>query len=151
MENLQEIYDLAKQRLRESRILFDAGEVDGAFYLAGYSVELMLKWKICKNFEIPNLFSTESPPMIEGVKVLKDSTYTHNLYILLLFSGLRAKFDTDKGTNMTLFKANSLLFSCWNPNVRYKPCGHKETSDVENLLSLLESNTTGLIKWIEVS
>jgi len=151
MENLQEIYDLAKQRLRESRLLFNAGEVDGAFYLAGYSVELMLKWKICKNFEIHNLFSTESPPMIEGVKVLKDSTYTHNLYILLLFSGLRAKFDTDKSTNITLFKANSLLFSCWNPNVRYKPCGHKETYDVENLLTLLENNITGLIRWIEVS
>ena len=151
MENLTEIYDLAKQRLRESRLLFNGGEVDGAFYLAGYSVELMLKWKICKTFEIPNLFSTESPPLIEGVKVLKESIHTHNLYILLLFSGLRAKFDTDKGTNMTLFKANSLLFSCWNPNVRYKPCGHKETSDVENLLSLLEDNKTGLIKWIENS
>ena len=141
MENLQEIYDLAKQRLRESRILFNGGEIDGAFYLAGYSVELMLKWKVCKNFEIPNLFSISSPPQIEGVKVLKDSTYTHNLYILLLFSGLRAKFDNDKSSNTTLFKANSLLFSCWDPNVRYKPCGHKETNDVENLLSLLEDNT----------
>ena len=40
MENLTEIYDLAKQRLRESRLLFNGGEVDGAFYLAGYSVEL---------------------------------------------------------------------------------------------------------------
>ncbi len=151
MENLQEIYDLAKQRLREARILFESGEIDGAFYLSGYSVELMLKWKICKNFEIPNLFSVDTPPLIEGVKVLKDSTHTHNLYILLLFSGLRARFDSDKGSNITLFKANSLLFSCWDPNVRYKPCGHKATSDVENLLTLLEDNINGLIRWIEVN
>jgi len=151
MENLLQIYDLAKQRLRESRILLDSDEVDGAFYLAGYSVELMLKWKICRNFEIYNLFSSEAPPQIEGVKVLKDSIHTHNLYILLLFSGLRAKFDRDKSSNPSLLTANSLLFSCWDPNVRYKPCGHKETKDVENLLSLLEDSEEGLIQWIEIS
>ena len=100
MENLQEIYDLANQRMREARILFDANEIDGAFYLAGYSVELMLKWKICKNFEIPNLFSSDpNALLIEGVNVLKKSIHTHNLYILLLFSGLRVKFDNDKSSN----------------------------------------------------
>jgi len=56
----------------------------------------MLKWKIYQNFEIPKLFSLNSPPQIEGVKVLKDSTYTHTLYILMLFSDVRAKFDKKK-------------------------------------------------------
>jgi len=151
MDTPQEIYDLAHQRLNEARLLFDGGQVDGAFYLAGYAIELMLKWKICEQFEIPNLFSVSNPPLIEGVRALKDSTYTHNLYVLLLFSGLRKKFDRQRGSNMNLQKANSLLFSCWDPNVRYKPCGYKARQDVSALLDLLEDTNNGLIQWIEIN
>lgn len=151
MNTPDEILELVGQRIREAQILIDNDEADGAFYLAGYSVELMLKWKVCENFEIPNLYSEESPPQIEGVKKLKDATYTHDLYSLLLFSGLRKKFDKEKAKNEKIQKANSLLFSCWNEKVRYRPCGHKRTKDVEDLLSLLTDKKNGLIKWIENS
>jgi HEPN domain-containing protein len=35
-------------RLREARILLDAGKQEGAYYLAGYSVECALKACICR-------------------------------------------------------------------------------------------------------
>jgi|SRR6056297_1494029 len=149
METPEQILNLVDQRIREAKILLENGEADGAFYLAGYSVELILKWKVCQNFEISNLYANKNLPTIDGVKKLKNATYTHNLYSLLLFSGLRKKFDKEKVNKPKLQKANSLLFSCWNENVRYKPCNHKETKDVEDLLTLLTDTKTGLIRWIK--
>ncbi len=58
MINPQEIEKLAWQRLEEAKILYENKMFDGAFYLAGYSVELMLKSKICNRMGIPNLFYT---------------------------------------------------------------------------------------------
>ena len=57
MTNLFEIKQLAWQRLEEAKILSSNNMCDGAFYLAGYSVELMLKAKICERLGIPNLFA----------------------------------------------------------------------------------------------
>ena len=43
-----DIRDLSHQRLIEARILFRNDKPDGAFYLAGYAVELMRKYRICE-------------------------------------------------------------------------------------------------------
>lgn len=112
---------------------------DGAFYLAGYSVELMLKAKICERLGIPNLFdeSDKTANAIEGIGEIRKAVKTHNLFTLLIFSGLKVKFDNDKAANKTLAKTNSLLFSAWDESARYKPCGHFKPADVNNLINLL--------------
>ena len=46
MENIHEILKLATERLEEAQILYENNKPDGAFYLAGYSVELTLKAKV---------------------------------------------------------------------------------------------------------
>jgi hypothetical protein len=150
MINPQEIKNLANQRLKEAEILFESGMCDGAFYLAGYSVELMLKAKICERLGIPNLFdeSNTTVNQIKGISDIRKPLKTHNLFILLIFSGLKNKFDNDKATNKELAKANSLLFNAWDENARYKPCGHMLNKDVEKLLNLL-SGTNGILTWIE--
>lgn len=56
MKTVAHIKELAKTRLEEAKILCAAGKYDGAFYLAGYSVELMLKAKICEHFDIDDLY-----------------------------------------------------------------------------------------------
>ena len=43
-----DLQDLAELRIKEARILLDAGSYPGAFYLAGYSVECALKACIAK-------------------------------------------------------------------------------------------------------
>jgi HEPN domain-containing protein len=65
MKNPIEIRELAIQRLAEARILLNNGMCDGAFYLAGYSVELSLKSRICEKFGIPNLLDDNSKIVIK--------------------------------------------------------------------------------------
>jgi HEPN domain-containing protein len=150
MTNPEEIKNLAYQRLKEAEVLFKNGMCDGAFYLAGYSVELMLKAKICERLGIPNLFDETNADAnsIKGIGEIRRSLKTHNLFILLIFSNLKIKFDNDKATNKELAKANSLLFNGWDENARYKPCGHVLDKDVEKLLNL-HSGSNGILTWIE--
>lgn len=152
MINPTEIKQLAWQRLEEAKILYSNGMCDGAFYLAGYSVELMLKAKICERLGIPNLFdeSDKNANAIEGIGEIRKAVKTHNLFTLLIFSGLKVKFDNDKATNKSLAKANSLLFSAWDESARYKPCGHFKPADVNNLITLLQDKD-GILKWIEIN
>ncbi|MFN4247079.1 MAG: HEPN domain-containing protein [Flavipsychrobacter sp.] len=153
MKDPNEIIKLAWQRLEEADILFNNKMYDGAFYLAGYSVELMLKAKICLRLGIPNLFDEThaGTNQIQGISEIRKPLKTHNLFILLIFSGLKDKFDRDKASNKELAKANSLLFNCWDENARYKPCGHTKDQDVKKLITLLSDSTNGLLKWIENS
>lgn len=150
MTNPKEIKELALQRLKEADVLFQNKMCDGAFYLAGYSVELILKAKICERLGIPNLFDEKNTDAnsIEGIGEIRKPLKTHNLFTLLIFSVLKIKFDIDKAANKSLAKANSLLFSAWSEQVRYKPCGHTKEEDVKNLINLLGS-ANGLLSWIE--
>ena len=149
MTNPEEIRKLSWQRLKEAEILLKNGMFDGAYYLAGYSVELLLKAKICDRLGIPNLFDENSKSYSEkGIGEIRKTLKTHNLFTLLILSGLKVKFDNDKATNKELAKSNSLLFNSWDENARYKPCGHMVDKDVEKLINLL-SGTNGIITWIE--
>lgn len=154
MECPDDIKTLAYQRIDEAKVLLDSGYSDGAFYLAGYAVELMLKWRICKLFGIENLFSAsqESSSAIgNGVSELRKTFKTHDLLALLLYSGLKTKFDAEKSGNLTLLKVHSLVMTQWKESIRYMHCGHTETSDVESVLILLSDHQNGFLKWIEES
>lgn len=145
---------MAYQRIDEAKVLLASGYSDGAFYLVGYAVELMLKWRICKLFGIDNLFSAsqESSSAIgNGVSELRKTFKTHDLLALLLYSGLKTKFDAEKSGNLTLLKVHSLVMTEWKESIRYMPCGHTETSDVEIVLTLISDQENGFLKWIEES
>ena len=149
MNSPDEIRKLAQLRLEEAIILNEAGKCDGAYYLAGYSVELMLKAKICEHIGVPNLLDEDgsnSNP-ISGIGEIRKLVKTHNLFTLLLLSGLKVKFDQEKAKNSKMAKANSLLFTKWDENARYKPSGHMKPEDVKTLLDLL-SEKNGLLEWI---
>jgi hypothetical protein len=149
MKNPGEIRKLAEQRLREAEVLFKNDMYDGAFYLAGYCVELTLKAKICERLGISNLFDDESDlSSIKGIGDIRKLVKTHNLLILFILSGLKVKFDEDKAQNSELAISNTLLFNVWDENVRYKPSGFSNNKDVKDVIKLLSSNK-GLISWIE--
>lgn len=150
MTNPEEIRKLARQRLQEAEILYRNGMADGAFYLAGYSVELTFKARICEKLCVPNLFdeTDANTNSIRGVGEVRKALKTHNLFILLIFSGLKNRFDADKAVNKDLAKINSMLFNAWDENARYKPCGYMQNQDVEKLISLL-SGPNGMLTWIE--
>ncbi|MBG9378781.1 hypothetical protein I5907_21290 [Panacibacter sp. DH6] len=152
MTSPAEIIKLAWQRLDEAEVLINNNKCDGAFYLAGYSVELMLKAKICERLGIPNLFNDgdRNLNLIQGISEVRKAVKTHNLFILLIFSGLKLDFDNEKASNILLARTNSLLFTAWDENARYKPCGHFKATDVQKLITLLK-DPKGILKWIETN
>jgi hypothetical protein len=152
MTNPLEIRKLAKQRLQEAQVLYKASMCDGAFYLAGYSVELTLKAKICERLGVPNLYDETNieANSIKGISEIRKTLKTHNLFTLLIFSGLKLRFDNEKAVNKELAVANSLLFNAWDENARYKPCGHVLDKDIEKLINLLQG-VNGLITWIDLN
>jgi hypothetical protein len=65
---------IADMRVREARILLDAGEWDGAYYLAGYAVECALKACIIKRLNTSDVWPEKS---------FMDNCYKHDLKLLL--------------------------------------------------------------------
>ncbi len=59
IETRAEFQQLAEARLEEAKTPLDAGKWDGAYYLAGYAVELALKASIIKKLMATDAFPIE--------------------------------------------------------------------------------------------
>jgi hypothetical protein len=146
MNTSEEIKKLAELRLEEAQILLDNGKTNGAFYLLGYTIELYLKYKICKLLNIDNLFD-ESCNLRKKYFDGRNPFFSHDLNILLVFSGLKLKFDEAKSQNQILFKTTSLLVDVWSEKSRYD-IQPKNKEDVKASIELLK-NENGLLSWIQ--
>jgi hypothetical protein len=144
MNTSEEIKKLADLRLEEAQILLENGKTNGAFYLLGYTIELYLKYKICKLLNIDNLFDEKCTlrKYFDG----RNPFFSHDLNTLFVFSGLKLKFDEAKSENQTLFKTTSLLVDAWSEKSRYD-IQPKKIEDVRATIDLLK-NKNGLISWI---
>lgn len=150
MGTIEEIKDIAVQKLNAAKILVQNGDVDNAFYLAGYSIELELKAKVCELLNFPDLFNEEGEK-VPKIGQIRKKYKTHDLFELLIHSGLKAKYDFEKGRQQMLFDSNALLFENWNENCRYKPCGYYKLVDVERLIEMIEHPENGIRKWIRIN
>lgn len=153
MKLAEQIKKLAYERLEEAVILCDNEKFNGAFYLAGYSIELMLKAKVCEHLDVDNLFDEQCD--IYGVAEVRKAIKTHNISVLILFSGLRLKFEAAKSTNKILMQTHTRLFTTsgrclWNEQARYQPVGSQEAENVQKIIELLQ-HEEGILKWIEKS
>ncbi len=116
-------------------ILLENGKYSGAFYLAGYSVELYLKAKICEVFGTPDLFA-KTNKLEEGIGTVRTAVKTHNLFVLLTFSGLKTKYNQLSDEQPKIFKNASYIMKNWSEEERYKanePLNHKK---IENSLKI---------------
>ncbi len=125
MKNLKDITELADLRLEEAEYLSKGGYLDGAFYLAGYSVELYLKAKIAKNLDVFDFYSQYAPK-----SDLSKTFLIHNLERLVLLSGLQTKF-------ISAIKTDSILDDAWGT---VKEWSEKSRYDVKGLHDHLEIN-----------
>ena len=153
MRAADEIKRLAHERLQEAVILCNNDKYDGAFYLAGYSVELMLKAKVCEHLGIDNLF--DSRCTIQGIADVRKAVKTHDIAVLLILSGLRNAFEIAKSTNKIIAKTHARLFDAagqctWNEQIRYCSVGTQKVETVRELIELLQ-HEEGLLQWIEQS
>lgn len=91
---------IAEMRLKDARVLLDSNRLNGALYLAGYSVECALKWAVTRRLELVYL-----PADLE----------THDLQKLVGNSGLMPQLREDAAI-APLFSA---LVDDWGPQERY--------------------------------
>ena len=156
MKNPEEIKELAYVRLEEASILCDHRKYDGAFYLAGYSIELILKAKICEHFGVDNLFDFEGNTALPaGVKDVRKALKTHDITALLMLSGSKTKLQDGKVRNKILDKTMTRLFHdsghcLWSEQIRYQQ-NNQVPENVIELILLLKDKTDGLLQWIEKS
>ena len=115
---------LIKKYLLDAKALVANRRYSAAIYLAGYSVELKLKYRICQTMALSREFpetkvefdsyflDVKKKLLRRAIKELRDIRH-HNLSILLQHSGnefdIEAKF---------LFEWN--LIKVWKPEMRYK-------------------------------
>lgn len=77
MKTKAEIEAIADQKLREAECLLKGGFPDGAFYLGGYCVELLLKARVCKTLKINEFFLFNKGKQ-EAYKPYKSHDFVYN-------------------------------------------------------------------------
>jgi hypothetical protein len=145
MNTAEDIRDLGNIRLEEAQILLDNEKTNGAFYLLGYTIELYLKFKICQILNIDDLFDKNCSlkKYFDG----RNPFFSHDLNTLLVYSGLKNKFDLAKSENQILFKTTSLLIDAWSEKSRYE-IQPKSKNDIQDSINLLK-HENGLLAWIQ--
>ncbi len=141
-----DIEALANDKLIDAECLFKSDRYDSAYYLAGYSVELLLKAKVCKTLGIENFFdfnnASKAKFMAKNVDNVFKSYRVHDYSQLLLLSGVYTEFYDELNTNANL-KSDWSIVSQWNENSRYLTGISKE--EVENFLTSIKE----IMSWIQ--
>ena len=111
------------------------GLFDGAYYLAGYSVECALKACIAKG--------TQRGEFPDRKRV--ESSYSHKLRDLIKVAGLEVRFN-QAGKDPD-FRSNWDVVEAWTEESRYQR--HRPESARE-LLGAIASRQHGVISWIKL-
>jgi HEPN domain-containing protein len=132
--NRADFQQLAELRLREAEALLAAGLPDGAYYLAGYSVECALKACIAKRTQLHDF----------PEKKLVNDSHTHNLKELLRLAELKTELDSVLDADPEM-RSNLETVQDWSETARYQ---RKTALDTIALMTAIESQKGGLLPWI---
>lgn len=131
-----EFQELAERRLEEAKALLELGKWDGAYYLAGYAVELALKACIIKV-----LMETDAFPEREFSK----NCYTHDIEKLVRSAKLHNQWEKAKDADPA-FLANWALARDWSEAKRY----HRiDEFEAEALYTAIADDEHGVLSWIK--
>jgi hypothetical protein len=122
MISTKDLRVLSKARLHDAEVLMAAKRFDAAFYICGYAVELALKARICRTLKWSGF--PESERDFRGFRSVK----THDLEVLLRFSGIEARV-------MAKHVAEWAVVSVWNPENRYQGIGRVLPQQAANMIS----------------
>ena len=131
MIRISELRKIAGARLRDAEILNASKRYDGAIYLCGYAIELVLKARICRTLKWQGYPSTKTE--FQNLQSFR----THDLDVLLHLTGLEETIKTN-------FLADWSAVAQWNPAARYQPVGTAGESDA-NLMISASKRLTGRI------
>jgi HEPN domain-containing protein len=105
-----------KHRLEEARLLFSNSHLRGAMYLAGYSVECLLKTKLMRTFTCWNLRELEEELARRGLLATDATVFTHHLERLLGLLPCHGRLRKDQAAWRQFNVVNR-----WIPAWRYSP------------------------------
>ena len=133
--NRKELQFLAQTRLAEAKKLLETGFPDGAYYLAGYAVELALKACIAKEtrrHDFPD-------------KKTVDASYTHSLKDLVRVANLEVA-RREEVKKDSFFRAHWELVVEWSEHSRYQ----KHSSQMaQELVAAIGDPKHGVFAWIK--
>lgn len=138
-----DIQNLAAEKLADAECLLQAGRYDAAYYLCGYTVELLLKARVCKTLGIDDFFDfgSSTKKKLKNDGTLYKSFKVHDLSQLIILSGIYTEFesclDSDKN-----FKTAWSILEKWDENSRYL------TGKTENDAKDFISSTKDFQSWI---
>jgi len=122
-------------RVLEARVLLDAGQYAGAYYLIGYAVECAFKSCVArqvKRHDFPD-------------KKIANEAFTHDLEKLIKLSGLSLQFNKDREANPRL-DLNWAIVKDWSEEVRYDD---GITANQARDIYLACTGKYGILPWIK--
>ena len=134
--NRKEFQVLSRIRLREARALAKLGMNDGAYYLAGYSVECALKACIAK--------ATRRHDFPDKKKA--DLSYTHNLRGLLDVATLEEAL-VEESKRDAAFRKNWDIVQSWSEHSRYRTI---QAAMAKKLIEGVGDRNHGVLRWIKL-
>ncbi len=131
--------DLINQRVKDAKALFSGKRYYSSFYMAGYAIELALKYKICKMFYFSKGFP-ETKIEFQQYYKRRESKYKkirtiiskiheikhHDLARLLVYSGEEYNIIDNHYTEW-------MIVLQWNPEMRYRNTTIKKAIARNNL------------------
>jgi HEPN domain-containing protein len=140
-----DIQALAEERLKDAECLFNNNRFDAAYYLAGYSVELLLKAKVCKTLGIDDFFDFNNPQKtklaVKNIGEVYKPYKVHDHSQLLIFSGFYIEFQKAIKQDRNLNSHWSIVCK-WNENSRY--LSGTTGKDAQNFITSIKE----IMKWI---
>ena len=122
---------LTDRRIEEAKQLLAAGSWDGAYYLAGYTVEFAIKAILCKRF------LAEVMPD----KGFFESVHKHDLKGLLTTCALGA----DLKAQTVVRQKYWLTVVEWSEQSRY---ARKTQADAQSLIDVINDANDGILTWL---
>lgn len=132
--------EVIRQRLKDAKALFIKRRYHASIYLAGYAVELALKYKVCKMYFFTKGFPETSDELQEYYKQTKNKRVRaiiskiqdirhHDLAKLLVYSG--EEYNIKKN-----FFNEWMTILNWSPEMRYAYSKIKKNITEDNLTAI---------------
>jgi hypothetical protein len=126
---------LTIERIKESKLLLDQKHFNGAYYLAGYSIECSLKACIVKQINLHEIPS----------KSFVNEFYVHDLERLIKLGGLEQEHK-NKLLSDPDFKINWSIVRLWTESARYKEWTDVQANELYNAIISLKG---GILSWTQ--
>jgi HEPN domain-containing protein len=133
--NRAELQRLARERIRDAKILLANRRWSGAYYLAGYAVECGFKSCV-----IAYLMRTDDFPE----KTFSVQCWTHDLPQLLKLASLQAEFKATAAADSVL-AINWELVKDWKESSRYE---RRTRTRAQKLFNAITDKKHGVLPWI---